>query len=234
MLSSEDPGLQPVKVDINDRRRIEGENLRKSQTPDDGVAERLAKLRADSATQHHRYATKQRRHRGHQDRPKAQHAGLVDRFLRRQTLAMLDLLGKIDQHDAVFLDDADEQDDADNRDHGQIVVNRHQQQQRAEAGRRQGRDDGDRVDHALVEHAEDEVDHEQRCGYQDRRARQGRLEGLGVTLKARLKRERLAQLLFNLPDRTDRLTDRRASGATFTTLSTRVDNGTCCPLDDLT
>ena len=84
---------------------------------------------------------------------------------------MLDLHGKIDQHDAVLLDDADEQYDADEGDHGQVVVHRHQQQQRAEAGRRQGRDDGDRVDHALVEHAEDEVDDEQRGGDEDRRAR---------------------------------------------------------------
>src|SRR5882672_4144374 len=123
---------------------------------------------------------------------------------------MLDLLGKIDQHDAVLLDDADEQYDADDRDHAQVIVNRHQQQQRAEAGRRQGRDDGDRVDHALVEHAEDEVDDEKRRGYEDRRARQGRLEGLGVALKARLEREGFAQLFFNLLDGADRLTDRGA------------------------
>ena len=35
-----------------------------------------------------------------------------------------------------------------------------------------------RVDHALVEHAEDELDDEERCGYEDRRARQGRSECL--------------------------------------------------------
>ena len=182
----------------------------KSEAADDGVAERLAKLRANPGPQHHRHAAEQRRHRGHQDRPKAQHAGLVDRFLGRQPLLVFDLLGKIDQHDAVLLDDADEQDDADDRDHAQIVVNRHQQQQRAEAGRRQGRDDGDRVDQALVEHAEDEVDDEQRCGYEDRRARQRRSECLGVALKARLERERLAQLFFNLLDGAYRLTDRGA------------------------
>ncbi len=123
---------------------------------------------------------------------------------------MLDLHGKIDQHDAVLLDDADEQYDADEGDHGQIVVHRHQQQQRAEAGRRQGRDDGDGVDHALVEHAEDEIDDEQRRGDEDRHARQRVSECLGVALKARLQRERLAQVFFDLLDGAHRLTDRGA------------------------
>ena len=63
---------------------------------------------------------------------------------------MFDMQGKIDQHDAVLLDDAYEQYEADDRDHAQIKVNRHQQQQRAEAGRWQGRDDGDRVNQALI------------------------------------------------------------------------------------
>jgi hypothetical protein len=76
-------------------------------------------------------------------------------------------------------------------------VNRHQQQQRADAGRGQCRDDGDRVDQALVENAEDEVDDEERCGYEDRRARQRRSECLGVALKAGLERERRVQLFFN-------------------------------------
>jgi hypothetical protein len=70
-------------------------------------------------------AAEQRRHRGHQDRSETQRAGLVDRFLGRQTLGVFDLLGKIDQHDAVFLDNADEQYQADDRDHAQIDVNRH-------------------------------------------------------------------------------------------------------------
>jgi hypothetical protein len=82
----------------------------------------------------------------------------------------------------------------------------------ADAGRGQGRDDGDRVDHALVENAEDKVDDEERCGDEDRRARKRRSECLGVALKARLEREWRAQLFFNPLD----------------------GIGTCCPLDDLT
>ena len=137
---------ESIEVEIDDRRRIKREKLRYEQAADDGIAERLANLRADAGAQHHRHAAEQRRHRGHQDRPEAHHAGPVDRFLGGQALVTLDLQSKIDQHDAVLLDDADEQDDANDRDHAQIVVNRHQQQQRAEPGRREGRDDGDRVD----------------------------------------------------------------------------------------
>ncbi len=125
---------------------------------------------------------------------------------------MFDLLSKIDQHDSVLLDDADEQYDANNRDHAQIEVKRHQQQQRAEAGRRQSRDDGDRVDDALVEHAEDEVDDEERRRYEDRRARQRRSECLGVALKARLERKRRAQLFFSLLDSAYRFADRGTGG----------------------
>src|SRR5229473_2954592 len=70
-------------------------------------------FRSDTATEHHRNAAKQRRHGGHQDRPKPHDAGSIDGFLGGQTLLMLDVLGEIDQHDAVLLDDADQQYDAD-------------------------------------------------------------------------------------------------------------------------
>src|ERR1700731_2620425 len=123
---------------------------------------------------------------------------------------MFDLLGKIDQHDAVLLDDADEQYDADDRDHAQVEVNRHQQQQRADAGRRQGRDDGDRVDEALVEHAENNVDDEERRKDEDRRALQRRAEGLGIALEAGLERQRRVQLFFNLLNIAYRLANRDA------------------------
>ena len=43
------------------------------------------------------------------------YAGAIDGFLGRQTLLMLDVLSEIDQHDSVLLDDAYEQDNADDR-----------------------------------------------------------------------------------------------------------------------
>ncbi len=89
-------------------------------------------------------------------------------------------------------------------------MNRHQQKQRADAGRGQRRDDGDRMDQAFVEHAEDEIDDEQRCGYQDRRALQRCAERLGVALKAGLQRERGVQLFFSRLNAAYRLADRGA------------------------
>src|ERR1700738_3990213 len=68
-LYTEQPGLQPVEIDIDDGRRIEGEDLRQGEAADDGVAERLANFRADPGTHPHRHATAQSRPRCHQDRP---------------------------------------------------------------------------------------------------------------------------------------------------------------------
>jgi hypothetical protein len=88
-------------------------------------------------------------------------------------------------------------------------VNRHQQQQRADAGRGQGRD---RVNDALVQNAENEIDDEERCGDEDGRALQRCSEGLGVALKARLQREWWVQLFFNPLDGVHCLADRGTRG----------------------
>src|SRR6476620_7517982 len=93
--SPRNPTLQPVAVDINDRCRIEGQNLRHSEAADDGIADRMANLRTNAPTQYLRHGTEQRRHRAHQDRPKAEHASPVYRFLGRQAFAVFDLLSKI-------------------------------------------------------------------------------------------------------------------------------------------
>src|SRR6267378_6034081 len=60
LLFPEQPGLQAVEVDIDDRRRIQREDLRQREAADDGIAERLANLRAYSRADHHRHATEQR------------------------------------------------------------------------------------------------------------------------------------------------------------------------------
>ena len=57
--------------------------------------------------------------------------GSVDRAL---PLLALRLQGEVDHHDGVLLDDADEQDDADQGDHAEVVAEQHQRQQRADAG----------------------------------------------------------------------------------------------------
>ena len=67
----------------------------------------------------------------------------------------------------------------------EVHVAEPQRQQRADAGRRQGREDRQRVDEAFIEHAEDDVDDHQRGRDQRRRARERSLERLGVALERR-------------------------------------------------
>ena len=131
-----------------------------------------------------RQAAEQRRHRRHHDRPEAQQAGLVDRLLRRLALRALRLQREVDHHDGVLLHDADQQDDADQRDHAQVGAAEQQRQDRADAGRGQRRENRDRVDVALVEHAQHDVDGDQRGQDQQRLVGERGLEGLRRALEA--------------------------------------------------
>ena len=60
---------------------------------------------------------------------------------------------EIHQHDAVLLDDSDQQNNADEGDDGEFGAEQGECQQRAQAGRWQGRDDRERMGEALVKHA---------------------------------------------------------------------------------
>ena len=112
------PSGEAVQIEKDDGGRVERQELAQGETADDGIAERLPDFRAGAAAKHERHGAEHRGHRGHENRAEAQHAGLlVDRLFGRQTMLALGTQRKIDQHDAVFLDDADEQDNADHRYH---------------------------------------------------------------------------------------------------------------------
>src|SRR5258707_1449796 len=66
-----EPIVQPVQVEIDDRRRVEGEYLANQQPADHGEAEPPAKSRPPSAAEHQRQAAEQGAHGGHHDRPEA-------------------------------------------------------------------------------------------------------------------------------------------------------------------
>jgi hypothetical protein len=76
---------------------------------------------AYAIAQHQWQRTQQRGQGGHQDGPKAQQAGLEDRIARAQALFALGVQRKVDHHDRVLLDDADQQDDADHRNDAQLL-----------------------------------------------------------------------------------------------------------------
>ena len=84
-----------------------------------------------------RDAAQQRGHRGHHDGTEAQQAGFVDGFRRVLAVLALGFQCEVDHHDAVFLHDADEQDDADDGHHAEILTEEHEREQRADAGGRQ-------------------------------------------------------------------------------------------------
>ena len=107
-------------------------------------------------------AAEHRGHRGHHDGAEAQQARLIDGLDRRQALLALGLQGKVDHHDGILLHDADEQDDADQRDDAQFGSGEQQRQNGAHAGRGQRGENRQRVDQALIENAEHDVDGDQR------------------------------------------------------------------------
>src|SRR5512147_8917 len=102
-----------VEVDVNHGRRIEGEHLAHDQAADNGDAERTPELRTHACSQRQRQAAEQRRKSRHHDRPKAQQAGLINGIARIFSLVAFGVQREIDHHDRFLLDDADEEDDAD-------------------------------------------------------------------------------------------------------------------------
>ena len=157
-----DLAIEPVERQIDHRRRVERQQLAQQQAADDGNAERKAQLGAGAAFDRQRQRAEQRGQRRHHDRAEAQQAGLHDGFVGRHALMPLRLQREVDHHDRVLLDDAHQQNDADQADHRQVLPEQHQRQDGADAGRRQRRENGDRVDVALVEHAEHDVDRDDR------------------------------------------------------------------------
>ena len=69
---------------------------------------------------------------------------------------------EVHDHDAVLLDNADEQDDADDGDDAEVLAEEHEREQGAHAGRGERGKNGDGVNEALVQNAEHDIDRHQR------------------------------------------------------------------------
>ncbi len=201
---------EAVEGEVDDGRRVERQELGKDESSDDRDAEGPPQLGPDSGAQRERHAGEQRRHRRHQDRAQAQEARLVDRVGRLLLLLALGVEREVDHHDRVLLDDPDEQDDADERDDGEVRPADHQREKRPHRGGGERREDRDRMDVALVQHAEQDVDRDDGRQDQEDLVGQRRPERLGGPLEARLDARRHSQLLLGPLDRADRLPERRA------------------------
>ena len=147
---------------------------------------------------------------------------LIDRIARRLAFVALGGEREVDHHDRVLLHDADQKNDADDGDDVEIVAGDHQGQQRAHAGRRQRRKDRHRMDVALVEHAQHDIDGDDGGEDQQQLVAERRLEGERRALEARDDARRPARyLLFCGLHGIDRGAQRMRSSAT----SNEIDRG---------
>src|SRR4051812_41466185 len=191
---------EAVHVQVNHGRRVEREHLRNQEPAHDADAERPPELRAHARTERERQRAEQRRHGRHHDRSEAEQARLVNRLERRDALVALRFERKIDHHDRVLLHDADQEHDPDQRDHVEVALAHDEREQRADARRRQRAQNRDRVDVALVKHAEHDVDRDESREDEHRFARERLLERLRRAGVVRAHAARLTDALLHRVD----------------------------------
>src|ERR1700688_777873 len=110
---SESAETEFVEREIDDGRGVKSQELAHDEAADDADAERAAKFGAGAGAESEGKCAEEGGHGGHQDWAEAQHAGLEDGVFGAFAAFALGLQSEIDHHDGVFLDDADEEDDAD-------------------------------------------------------------------------------------------------------------------------
>ena len=162
---------RPIKKNIDNGRRVESQHLAHDQSADDGNPQRTPELRPCAGAESERQRAEQGSHRCHQNRPEAQLAGFKDSFGSGFAVLALRHEGKVDHHDRIFFHNANQQNDANDRNHVQVDVEQHQRQHRSYAGRRQGGNNSERMHQAFIKYAQDNVDR------QDRRDDKHRLTG---------------------------------------------------------
>ena len=200
---------EPVEPDVDNRSDEQRQQLRDHEAADHGDAERLAQFGTGAGADRDRQRAEQRAGRGHHDRAEAQEGCLDDRFLGRGALiAALD--GKIDHHDGILLHDADQHDHADHGDDAEIHAKQLQGDQRADAGRRQARQNRQRVDEVLIEDAQNDVDHQDGREQQHALIGDRLLKDLSAALEARRDGCRQSDFACHLFDRLHRFAQRHA------------------------
>ncbi len=189
-------------VGVDDGREVEREHLREDESADHREPERPARFAAGAEPGRDRQRAEQRRHRRHHDRAEPDEAAFVDRFGRRHAELALGVEREVDLHDRVLLDDPDQHDQADKGIDIQLVAESPERDERAQARRRQTRKNRDRVDVALVQRAQDDVDHADRDEEQQPEVLRGLLEHLGRALEGD-GHGRRQQVRRHLPDAID-------------------------------
>src|SRR5208337_912578 len=111
-----------VEEDVNDRSRVERQNLTQEQTANHGDAQGATQLRTYSGTQGKWQAGQQCSHGGHHDGTKSQEAGFINGDFRLLAFFALRFQSEVDHHNSVFLDDSDQQDDSDESDDAEFLA----------------------------------------------------------------------------------------------------------------
>src|SRR5204863_7025890 len=162
---------------------VEGDELADEQAADDDEAQGAAAGAVGAEAEGDGQGAHQGGQGGHDDRAEAVHAGVVDGLLG--ALAFVDALeGEVNDHDAVLLDDAHQHEHADEGVEGGDFAEEPEGGQAPHQGDGQGGEDGDGVEVAFVEDAEDHIHDENGQDHQDDEAGDGFAEGLGLPLEA--------------------------------------------------
>ncbi len=153
---------QILHVKENDGRYEQREDLGDHEPTDHCHTKRLAKLGACSCTD----GDGDRTHEGskgcHHDRPETHETGFTNGIGRGFTGSLADKR-EVNHHDRILLDDTDQHQDADNRNHAKIVAEQLKRGERARRRRRQAGQDGKRMDETLVKDAEHNIYRQDRC-----------------------------------------------------------------------
>ena len=124
----------------------------------------------------------------------------MDGDRRLKPFAALALQCHVDHHDGVLLHDADQQQHADHGDDAELDTRELQREQRTDTGRRQGRQDGDRMDVAFVEDAQHDIDRRQRGENEDQLVAQRLLESTRRALERTVQGRWHADLAHRVVD----------------------------------
>ena len=129
------PVTQVLEEKINDGRSEKGESLRDKQAADNGDAEGLAQFRASADAYGEGDRAEHGGQGGHHDRSEPDQAGLVDGVLGFGVFGSFGFDGEIDHKDGVLLDDADQENDADEGNEREFEAGGHERQESPDAGR---------------------------------------------------------------------------------------------------
>jgi hypothetical protein len=108
--------------------------------------------------------------------------------------------GEVDHHNCILFHDADQQDDSDERYHGEIVAGKLQSQNRAYAGGRQRGENRDGMNVALIQYSQNDINRDNGGENQERLTRKRILKRRRCSLKCRVDAGRQLDILLGLFD----------------------------------